>query len=118
MNILIAGSRTITDYPTLFNAWFKTPYEWRKPEPTIISGCAAGVDTLAITFADRMWYDLIRMPANWKKFGPSAGFIRNVEMVKICDAALILWDGKSSGTHHTIELLKHAKKPYQLEIIK
>jgi hypothetical protein len=118
MKILIAGSRTITRYEDLLYEWLHAPEEWTDFNTTIISGCAPGVDTLAIDLAHKEGYDLIEMPADWKKHGRGAGFIRNNEMVKICDAALILWDGKSSGTNHTIELLKHAKKFYQLRIIK
>ncbi len=114
MKILIAGSRTITQYPALFNFWHKTPYEWRHPEPTIISGCASGVDTLAIFLAESLQLDCIKMPANWKKHGKAAGFIRNKEMVDLCDVALILWDEKSRGTENTIKLLKAAKKQYEL----
>ena len=45
--------------------------------------------------------------ANWDKYGKSAGYKRNAEMVNQLDKndiAFIFWDGKSKGTKHTIDL--------------
>lgn len=35
---------------------------------------------------------------------------RNEEMVRLCDSALIFWDGKSKGTKHTIDYAKKLNK--------
>lgn len=43
---------------------------------------------------------------NWDKYGKSAGYRRNKEMVDIASAAICFWDGKSKGTKHTIDLCK------------
>ena len=52
------------------------------------------------------------MPADWDKYGKSAGFIRNKEMVDIADAAIIFWDGDSKGTKDTIERVQNKGIPY------
>lgn len=43
-------------------------------------------------------------PADWKKYGSSAGYIRNDEMAKYADCLIAFWDGKSKGTKHMIDL--------------
>ena len=55
---------------------------------------------------------LRRFPADWVKFGKSAGFIRNNQMLEYiqengCECAVLaFWDGKSHGTKHTITTAK------------
>ncbi len=119
MKILIAGSRTINGYKAyelLQNIWFhQIPKEWLACE-AIVSGCAAGVDSLAIMLAKDYQYPCIEMPANWKKYGRGAGFIRNAEMAALADAAVILWDGKSNGTSNMIQLMQSANKPVSIHI--
>lgn len=40
----------------------------------------------------------IRFPADWDKYGRSAGMIRNREMAKYAEALIAIWDGRSRGT--------------------
>lgn len=46
------------------------------------------------------------MPADWNKYGKSAGYKRNEQMAIYADACLAFWDGKSKGTKHMIGLAK------------
>ena len=50
-------------------------------------------------------------PAQWNVYGKSAGFIRNAEMGHYADAAICFWDGKSRGTQHMINTMRHLQKP-------
>ncbi len=43
------------------------------------------------------------MNADWKKYGRSAGCIRNAEMAKNAEALIALWDGKSKGTINMLD---------------
>ena len=43
--------------------------------------------------------------------GRSAPLRRNEEMVRIADAVLIIWDGHSRGTQHTLRYAKKMNKP-------
>ena len=47
-----------------------------------------------------------RYPAEWNKYGKKAGFLRNETMVNKCDMAIIIWDEKSKGAKHVIDLCK------------
>ena len=79
---------------------------------TIISGMAKGTDTLAVQYAALRNYPIIKMPANWNKFGRAAGHIRNIEMAKIANACICFWDGISKGTKHMIDI----STKYNLEL--
>lgn len=37
-------------------------------------------------------------PADWEKYGKSAGPIRNSEMANHADALILIWDGSSRGS--------------------
>jgi hypothetical protein len=54
-------------------------------------------------------YQLKLFPADWNRYGKSAGFRRNVEMSNHADALVVFWDGKSRGTQHMIREAKNKK---------
>ena len=74
---------------------------------TIIHGGAAGVDRLAGVWAAQRHKPFFVYRALWKKYGKPAGIYRNDVMVNASQGAIILWDGTSKGTEHTISLLKN-----------
>jgi len=100
MRTIIAGSRTATSYSDLLAAI--AAITWKPIE--IISGSARGADVLGEQWARENNIPLRLMPANWAKDGQRAGYIRNVEMADQADALLALWNGKSPGTRHMIEI--------------
>ena len=112
--VIIAGSRTITDY-----YWIKTVVdsllEPKLLDPTvnvvIVSGTARGVDQLAIRYAKEKNLQCIEMPANWNAYGKSAGYHRNVDMSLIADAAICLSRNQSRGTQHMFNIMKTQGKP-------
>lgn len=55
-------------------------------------------------------------PAEWDKYGKSAGYRRNVDMVDRCDYCLILWDGQSKGTKHDIDLCISKNKSHKVVV--
>lgn len=63
---------------------------------------ASGVDTLGYRIGNALEIPVSEFPANWKKFGRSAGPIRNREMANAADAVLAVWDGESRGTNDMI----------------
>ena len=51
-------------------------------------------------------------PADWRTHDKSAGPIRNAQMAKYADGAIILWDGQSKGTLNMIKNMHSLDKPY------
>lgn len=99
MRTIIAGSRTITSLETVKRAveacgWTIT---------TVVSGAARGVDKLGERWAWQNNIPVDPYPAQWKKFGDVAGYIRNGEMAKNADALIAVWDGMSGGTANMIK---------------
>lgn len=64
----------------------------------VVCGMAKGADSLGEDWAKRNKIPIKYFPADWDKYGRSAGPIRNGEMAKYGDALILLWDGKSSGS--------------------
>ena len=122
MKVVIAGIRykdperkiIYDDYSFVASAVKESGYEIT----TVISGKAVGVDNLGEQYATLNDIPLIAKPANWNQHKKAAGPIRNKEMAELCDAAVIVWDGKSSGTYNMIQNMVALKKPYFLKIIK
>jgi hypothetical protein len=79
---------------------------------SVISGCAKGVDQFGQKWAEQNNINIVRKPALWNRYGITAGFIRNEEMFEIADIAIIIWDGKSKGTQHTLSLFEKSDKEY------
>lgn len=111
MKTIIAGSRGITLYDILLRAVSETP--WQITE--VVSGRARGVDTLGELWAFRNNILLTKFPADWDRYGRQAGYVRNIEMGDYAEAALILWDGKSRGTGHMIDIAK--AKGLQVKVV-
>lgn len=102
MRTIIAGSRTITNINEVFRAIADSTYDITQ----IISGGAAGVDTLAIEYAQLWGIPCTVMNANWDLYGKSAGYIRNTQMAEHADALVAVWDGFSRGTEHMIKIAR------------
>jgi len=102
MKVIIAGSRTINDYSVVCHAVQRSGFSVSR----VLSGMAAGVDTLAARYAVDNGRPLDPYPAQWSKWGRSAGYKRNVQMADNADALIATWDGQSRGTRHMIEVAK------------
>lgn len=69
----------------------------------IVSGLARGADTLGEEFANENNIKFHPFPADWDKYGKSAGHIRNREMAKFSDIVVVFWDGASKGSKGMIQ---------------
>lgn len=109
MKTIIAGSRTITEYQYILDAIHESEFEITE----IVSGTAKGVDILGERYAKESNILLTKYPADWNKYGKSAGYIRNAEMAKYADQLIAIWDGDSRGTKNMIDIAeKHNLKIY------
>lgn len=99
MRVVIAGSRSISDYNILETAIVMSEFEITK----VISGHARGVDRLGELWARKHKIPVQIFLPDWDRWGKSAGIRRNVEMLKVADGLIALWDGTSRGTKHSID---------------
>ena len=105
--VIIAGGREFDNYEELCKvADFKLS---EKSEIEVVSGTAKGADQLGEKYAKERGYALKQFPADWNRFGLSAGYKRNEDMAIYADALIAFWDGKSKGTKHMIELARKHK---------
>jgi predicted Rossmann fold nucleotide-binding protein DprA/Smf involved in DNA uptake len=129
--LIIAGSRSIKDYATVRDAIIRSGlWEAHKRSIVVISGKAKGVDTLGEEFASKAGCKVLPYAANWdnikadgavvktryngKKYNALAGHWRNEEMAEIADAALIVWDGNSTGSLDMLHRMLEKEKPVYL----
>jgi len=105
MRTIIAGSRSIIEYKKLEDAIeFCRKADWIPT--TILSGGDRGADALGEQFAKAYGLPLEIYPAQWEKYGRSAGYERNGEMASKAELLIALWDGESRGTKHMIDLAR------------
>lgn len=115
MKLLIAGSRTISDYSIVRNFLDGWP---KKHEIThIVSGGAQGVDGLALRYAKENNLLIKLYLPEWGVFGRAAGPIRNQKMLADSDLLLAVWDGESRGTLDMIKRWKEQKGENSLKIL-
>ena len=107
--LIVAGSRTI---PNRDVVWDDLIYRVLMSEvDEVVCGMARGADMIGYEFAQTYDIPCKKFPADWDKYGKSAGYIRNKEMSEYADELLAYWDGKSNGTKNMIDLMALAKKP-------
>lgn len=102
MRTIIAGSRGLASYNTMLRAIDAIRPNWT---PTVVvSGTAQGADRLGERWANENGVPVERFPADWDRYGKRAGYLRNEQMADHAEALLALWDGKSRGTKHMIDI--------------
>jgi predicted Rossmann fold nucleotide-binding protein DprA/Smf involved in DNA uptake len=114
MKYAVIGSRSVTDYELVE----KILLTHIKPNDIIVSGGATGADSLGAKFAHKHCKNLPTIfKPNWKKYGKSAGYKRNVLIINECDSVIAFHDGKSKGTLHSIKLAKKQCKTIHLYLV-
>ncbi len=121
MKVIIAGSRSITDFEIIKKAIECCPF----PVSEVVSGRAKGVDLLGEKYAGEekipikvfkpSWSDLeapgaIVKTNRYGKYNAKAGIDRNEKMGDYADALIAVWDGESTGTKHMIEYMEFLDK--------
>ena len=99
---IIAGSRDNVSQVHIDHAMTKIDWNVSK----VISGTARGADVFGEVWAVRNGIPVDRYPADWDKFGKSAGYKRNEQMATVAEALVAVWDGESRGTSHMIDIAK------------
>jgi hypothetical protein len=107
MKVIIAGSRTINNIELVEKAIKESGFEITE----VVCGCCEGVDTQGELWALKNGIPVKQFPADWKKFGKSAGPLRNKEMVNYGEALLAIHANNSKGTRHIIDYAKRKGIP-------
>lgn len=115
LRILVTGSRTFDDVETIRAALAVAAYG-RYPVVVVHGACPSGADAIAADLVRHMaeYLDITeeRHPADWKRHGRRAGFIRNAEMVELgADVCLAFIRDGSRGATHTADLAERAGIP-------
>lgn len=105
MKVIVAGGRDFSNYNLLCKKLDIILSQQKDIQ--IVCGEARGADSLGKRYAEEHGYVVLSYPANWEKYGKSAGFIRNKEMAQVADALVAFWDGQSKGTYNMIQLMKN-----------
>lgn len=99
MKMIIAGGRDFKDYEVMSNVLRL----FQKQIDEVVSGDAAGADTLGARWGEEHNIPVKHFPADWDHYGTQAGYIRNAQMADYADGVICFWDGKSKGTKHMIK---------------
>lgn len=114
--VIVAGSRTFTDYP-LLAAKLEQILQHLDPTTTaIVSGMARGADKLAVRYAADRGYPVVEMAADWATHGRSAGYRRNEAMADLATHVVVFRVGgaASRGSTHMIQIAKARGLPLRV----
>jgi hypothetical protein len=109
--ILVTGSRTWADVGVIREALAR---HFRPAAVLVSGGCPRGADAIA----EHIWRgwggQVERHPAEWDRYGKSAGFRRNAELVELGAAVCLAFIRASSrGASHTAQLAEAAGIPVE-----
>jgi len=104
MIIGIIGSRrrnSVKDFLLIEEAFLKI---YKNGDSICSGGCPKGGDKFAELISKKYKISFIEYPADWKKYGKKAGFIRNGDIAKTSDLiiACVSFD-RTGGTEDTIK---------------
>lgn len=124
--IIIAGSRSIeldaeaVESMLLVTLLPKTELgdKYKFKDVEWVSGGARGVDASCKKFTEWYKFKYKEFPADWDKYGKSAGHIRNKQMADYADVLLLIWDGESKGSANMKMNMEKLRKPVYEVIIK
>ncbi len=117
ISLAIIGSRNFENYILAKNILLEIINENDLIVNKIISGGAKGVDKIAEKFAEEFNIDIEVIKPDWKKYGRSAGLIRNSDIIKNSDFIIAFWNGKSKGTLDSINKAKKLNKELIIKLI-
>ena len=115
MRLIIAGGRDFTDLPLMTEKLDHLIKQTDEPI-VVISGTARGADQTGEAYAKSKGFRVERYPAQWDKYGMSAGYRRNEQMADQATHCVVFWDGKSRGSKHMIDIAE--RKGLELRVVR
>lgn len=108
--VAVIGSRDYTDRKFVFE--ILTRFFAKNPDYRfIVSGGAAGADILSEAFARKNNISRLVFRPEYKKYGKSATFKRNYEIINYADFVIAFQKANSRGTQHSIDEAIKQNKP-------
>ena len=104
--VAVVGSRDFSDLEQVRRFVDTLP-----ENAVVVSGGARGVDRTAEAAARARGLLVETSLPNWKRFGRSAGFVRNFANIRRADRVVAFWDRQSRGTAHSIGIARQMNKP-------
>ena len=80
----------------------------------VISGGAAGIDTLAKNMAQHYQLEYSEILPDYTSYGKSAPIIRNLKIIEDADFVIAFWDHRSPGTQQVISECVKRCKPFKI----
>ena len=114
MRTIIAGSR---DHGIPYERFCELMAQVEWNITTVLSGTARGIDRMGERWAAEKGIPIERYPADWDRYGKSAGYRRNAKMVNKTEALVAFWDGESSGTENTIKVAREKGRKVKVQMI-
>lgn len=114
--VAVVGSRSFASNLTLERVCKEIcKDEFKTNEIThFVSGGAVGPDSWGEEIADAFGVEKTIFYPDWEKYGRSAGFRRNEDIVKMADLVVAFWDGTPGGTRHDLDLCEKMGKEVSL----
>ncbi len=109
MKVIIAGDREFTDYLLLYNWVHAVNKMWAISE--VVSGGARGTDKMGERWAKEHGTPVKVFPADWKRYGNTAGPLRNAQMGDYGHALLAFVAPSSKGTVNMMKIMRDFGKP-------
>lgn len=112
MRVLVCGSRSWDDPDEIRKVLERLPRE-----SVVVHGGARGADRMADTIARSLGLQVEEYKADWGRHGRAAGFVRNRLMIDTKpDLVVAFWDGRSTGTEHTLRLAGRLRIPTETHL--
>jgi hypothetical protein len=100
MQVDVIGSSTFSNYSFLSSQLSNFPIS------SIVSGGAAGADSLAARYAREHGLPLQVFLPDYGRYGRRAPLVRNQYIISCAQQVVAFWDSRSSGTAHAIGLAR------------
>lgn len=104
--VLVCGGRDFADKDAFFEAMDKL--QSRFGFATVIHSGARGADALAGLWARERGIDVRTYPAQWNKYGRSAGFRRNEDMLRRAKPDYVFAFPGGARTAHMVQISRDA----------
>lgn len=107
MRLLVCGGRDFEDW-----TWLRQTLDRYAGDATVlICGMATGADLLALQWARQRGIEVLEFVPDWKRYGPSAGPIRNLAMLTEGKPDFVVAFPGGRGTRNMLQLAENAGIP-------